>query len=107
MMTRDEVQELIERGIGFRRGDVVVLESQVPLQQSDMETFSMFSDAVHQTTGVRFVLLAENMKVSEVHRNSVRLAEVERLLADCVNGWRKSDDVVGPMRRASEYLNRV
>ncbi len=63
------VEGLIKRGIGFRPGDVVVIESQVPLSQAAAEVLADYFRDFTSVTGVHFVLLDHDLKVSEVQRN--------------------------------------
>ena len=68
----DDVEKLVDvvwQGFAFQRGDVVVLESKVPISQHAAEILSIHFDQIYNVTGVRFVLLPYDLKVSEVHRN--------------------------------------
>lgn len=59
------------RGIGFRPGEVVVIESDHALSQADAEVLATYARALYQETGVHFVILQHGFKVSEAHRSEV------------------------------------
>ena len=64
----EAVEKMVERGIGFKAGDIVVIESKFPVSQGTAEVLASYFGELHNVTGARFVLLDYGLKVSEVHR---------------------------------------